>query len=346
MITQAEPETIPSADIYILQGDDELSIQDYIKRLSAQLGEQGISDMNITRLDGRIATRAEINQTLNLLSLLSSQRLVILEQALDALNQKDAQPWLEEILAHLPETTVLILLIPDCRRYVKGEMVWEKVGEGHWLRQSLKDCGKRVEWKEKILPNLREMPQWILDEVKKQGGIFDGRAAAELANLVGNNLFQARHEISKALSYAGKGNTVTREDIRLLCSQSREEDIFAMVDAAGVRDARHALSLLQHLMQDLPTQYIFSMLARQIRLLIMAREVLDGGGGEDELVSVSHMHAFVAKKAINQCRHFSMAELEGIYRKLDHMDEESKIGNITLEVGMETLIADLSRKYK
>ena len=49
---------------------------------------------------------------------------------------------------------------------------------------------------------------------------------AELANLVGSNLFQARQEITKALSYVGDGGTVTREDVRLLCSQSREEDIF------------------------------------------------------------------------------------------------------------------------
>jgi DNA polymerase-3 subunit delta len=173
---------------------------------------------------------------------------------------------------------------------------------------------------------------------------FDSRAAAELANLVGNNLFQARQEIAKALDYVGPEGTVTREDVRLLCSQSREEDIFDMVDAVGARNPQKALSLLERLLQDLPSQYIFSMLARQVRLLIMAREILDGHGSDKDLAARTHMHAFVAKKAMAQCQHFSMGELEALYRRLDRMDEDSKTGNATLEVAMESLIAELARK--
>jgi DNA polymerase-3 subunit delta len=240
---------------------------------------------------------------------------------------------------------LLVLLLPDSQRYRRGGMVWDTVGAKHWLRKSLRDSSKEIAWKEMPLPSQREMPGWIMAEVERQGGKgrFDGRAAAELANLVGSNLFQARQEISKALSYVGQDGSVSREDIRLLCSQSREEDIFAMVDAVGTRNAKLALSLLQRLLQDMPAQYIYTMLARQVRILIMAREVLDSGGREDDLATRAHLHAFVAKKALNQCRRFSMPELENLYRELDRMDEDAKTGNVTLEVAMETLITSISR---
>ena len=44
-----------------------------------------------------------------------------------------------------------------------------------------------------------------------------------------------------------------------------------MVDAVGQRDARKALGLLRALMQDQPIQYIFTMLVRQVRLLIIGQ---------------------------------------------------------------------------
>jgi len=131
--------------------------------------------------------------------------------------------------------------------------------------------------------------------------------------------------------------------VRLLCSQSRAEDIFDMVDAAGQRDARKALGLLRALLQDQPNQYIFTMLTRQIRLLIIAKEVLDEDGGEKEVVAACGVAPFLAKKLMDQSRRFSMNELTAIFRRLDGMDESSKTGTASLEVELETLVAELSR---
>ncbi len=338
------PETISQASIYLLQGDDELTVKDYLKTLAASIKGQSQADLDREHLDGSNVARSTITQALNAMSLFSPRRMVVLEQALDALKDKDARAWLEDTLKQLPESCVLVLLIEDRQRYIKGEMQWEIMGKKHWLRESLANCGREFAWVEMALPNQREMPAWIMAEVERQGGKFEGQAAAELANLVGNNLFQVRQEISKALSYVGPQGTVTRADVRLLCSQSREEDIFAMLDAVGTRDGRTALGLLQHLQQDLPAQQIFSMLARQVRLLIMAREVLDSGGSHEELISKARLNPFVAKKAYAQCRQFSLPELEGLYQRLDRMDEESKTGEATLEVAMESIIAHISIK--
>jgi DNA polymerase-3 subunit delta len=160
---------------------------------------------------------------------------------------------------------------------------------------------------------------------------------------VGNNLFQARHEIRKALDYVRPDGSVSREDVRLLCSQSREEDIFDMVDAAGQRDSRKALFLLRELMKDQPIQFIFVMLVRQVRLLIMTKEVLEAGGSERDVISTCGMASFVARKIISQSRQFKMEELENIFQKLNKMDEDSKTGHATLDVEIEMLVAKLSR---
>jgi len=131
--------------------------------------------------------------------------------------------------------------------------------------------------------------------------------------------------------------------IRLLCSPSREEDVFAMVDAAGQRNPGKALALLNALLRDQPLPFVFSMVARQFRLLIIAKEIMQEGGDEYAIAAEGNLHAFVAKKLAAQAPRFSMSELVDIYHQLDRMDERAKTGDATLEVMLETLIADLSK---
>ncbi len=342
-MTDLEKSTNHQAGIFVFQGDDELSIQESLHSLIQQFDSGAFAGMNSVRVDGRSIQRGELANHINMLPLGGDKRLVILDHFLESFKAKTDQDWLAEIMKAMPETSVLALVIPDSQRYKSGEMVWQAAGKGHWLRKALKDSGRSVEWVEKPLPSLRDMPAWVMNEAQAQGAKFDKSAAAELANLVGNDLFQARQEIGKALSYCGKDETITREVVRLLCSQSREEDIFDMVDAAGQRDSRKALGLLRALLQDQPIQYIFTMLARQIRLLIIAKEVMDEGGGEKDVITACGVAPFLARKLIEQARRFSMNELSAIFRKLDAMDESSKIGAATLDVELETLVAELSR---
>jgi DNA polymerase-3 subunit delta len=330
-------------DIYIFQGDDVLSIQEGIHSLIEAFDSGAFAGMNSVRVDGRAVQRGELANHINMLPLGGDKRLVVVDYALETLKAKADQEWIAETVKSMPATTVLALVIPDSQKFKSGEMVWQAAGKGHWLRKALNDSGKSVEWVEKPLPSLREMPGWVMKEASAQGAKFDKSAAAELANLVGNDLFQARQEIGKALSYCGKDETITREVVRLLCSQSREEDIFDMVDAVGQRDARKALGLLRALMQDQPIQYIFTMLARQIRFLIIVREVMDEGGGEKEVISACGVAPFIARKLLDQCRRFNVHELETIFRQLDGMDESSKTGTATLDVELETLVGELSR---
>lgn len=339
-----EEKTISQADIYVIQGDDDLSIRDHVSVLVNQYAAGGFMDMNTVRLDGRTVGHAEISTALNMLPLGGSKRIVVLDHALEVAKGDEGQAWLENALSRLPATTVFTMILVDSQKYSQGKMVWIAVAGAHWLRKALKASNRSVKWIESPLPSVRDMPDWILEEARAQGGEFEPGAAAELANLIGSNTSQARSEVSKALSYVGSGQKVSRDVVHLLCSPSREEDIFAMVDAAGRRDARNALSLMHGLLRDQPIQYIFSMLARQLRLLIMAKEIIENRGGEKEIISGAGVHPFVARKLIDQARRFRMNELERIYSRLDRIDEAAKTGRESLDVALETLITDLSRK--
>ena len=345
MIVKKESVSSHLADVIILQGDDRLSIEEEIAAITEEVGQDAFSELNTTHLDGSNLYFNEISMQLNIFPLGGNKRIVILDNALETIGKKGAQDWLQDILSNFPPTTMLVFILEDKKKFRKSAMVWEAVGGEHWLQKTIKQFSGDARWIELSLPSDRKMPAWIIKEAEKQGGIFHPRAAVELSRLVGNDLFQARQEIGKAIFYVGDNNQVSIDIVRLLCASTKEESVFALVDAVGQRNGKLALKLLRELSTDMPIHYIFSMLVRQVRLLILAKEALAEGGGEkDVMASCKLRHTFIAKKLISQARHFNIEALEDIYRTLDRMDEDSKVGRITLDAALDGLIAGIATK--
>ena len=140
------------ADIFVFQGDDELSIQEGLHSLVEIFDSGAFAGMNSVRVDGRTIQRETANH-INMLPLGGEKRLLVVDHFLESLKAKADQEGLAEILKAMPETSVLALVIPDSQKYKGGEMVWQAAGKGHWLRKALKDSGRSVEWVEKPLPS-------------------------------------------------------------------------------------------------------------------------------------------------------------------------------------------------
>ena len=332
-----------SADIIVLHGDDELSIQEKIVRIVNS--NDSFADLNTTRLDGADTNFTDISTQLNMLPMGAEKRVVILDHADELLKLKDAQKWLESLLTHFPPTTRMVLILADEKKYLKGQIDWIRFKGSHWLRKMLQSFSGVYSWSELQLPDEKKMPGWIEEKAIELGGSFQPGAAQALANLVGSDLYQAKHEIEKAIAYAGEGNQVSSADVRLLCTASKEENIFALVDAVGMRDVKTATRLYQELILEMPAQYILSMLVRQIRLILQASIVLENRGSAKDVVEVSDVKSeWQAQKLINQAKRFNLQELEMIYRKLDQIDEDSKIGRISIEGAIEPMLVAITSK--
>ena len=334
----------PPSKVIILEGDDCLSIEEKIIEISKKLGKNEFLEFNKTRLNGSSLDLNKISLQLNVFPLGEGNRIVILDNAIDTIGKKGTQEWIRNYLTNGPSTTILILILKDEKKYVKGSMVWTKISPKHWLRKLYEEYSNDIVWVELPLPTERQMPDWIIKTAKEQGGTFSRRAASELTRMITNDLYQARQEIEKAILFVGIEREVEVGDVRLLCATSQNEKIFALVDAVAMRNGKQSISIINKLNKDMPIQYIFTMLVRQFRLLILAKEAISYGGGEKEVMSACGIwHTFLAKKLINQSRHFSFEELEDTYRKLDRIDEGGKIGLLSLEAALDGLIAEVSK---
>jgi DNA polymerase III subunit delta len=327
--------TDPAPAVYLLHGDDEFAIAQFVAGLEARLGDPAIAAMNITRLDGRTADPAEAFSAAAAMPFLASRRLVILHHPLARLNSKTSQTSFLEQLEKVPASSALVLVedkdLTDPRDRRKGKL--------HWLEKWAQAHTGHVYLKAFLMPKGAAMTRWIQERARSAGGQFTPQAASLLVTLVGDEPRQADQEIQKLLTYVNFRRPVEVDDVENLTADTAQGDIFAMVDALGNQDGHAALSMLHRLLETQDSFSIFGMIVRQFRLLLLAREVMDTGGHKGEVAQILKVHPYVAEKISEQAQHFSLPLLELVYHRLLDLDEATKTGQIPVELALDTFVA-------
>lgn len=327
--------------VYILHGDDGFAMEQFAAAMLARMGDPGLADLNITRLDGRSADDEEIRTAAMSIPFLSDRRLVIIHNPLAKLNSDAARKRFIALLDGLPQTTALVLVAADSWGKKGANYGWLTLHGTHWLVQWAQGAGKRALLREFRLPQAAEMPAWIMKCAREHGGQFTPPAAQALANLIGSDPQLASQEIDKLLMYVDFQRAVEAEDVAECTASVSQVSVFDMVDALAGGDATAALRLLRGLLEEGDAMALFGAITSHFRQLLLAREILDEGGGPAQVMEFSHKPKFVVDKLVRQAGRFSTAGLEAIYRKLDAMDRDAKNGQVAMDLALDLLIAEM-----
>ncbi|GAH38178.1 unnamed protein product, partial [marine sediment metagenome] len=332
-------------------GDDEYNIAQEVAKLEAKLGDDALREANTTSLDGRSFNLDDLVSVVSPMPFMTKRRLVILSHPLARLEIKETKAKFfnkqkltkdrEKIIENfekIPLTTALVLVE---HKLLTSD--WErKKGNLHWLERWAGSNRERVYVK--AFP-LGDMEGWIKNQASQEGGQFTHEASKRLAELVGDDTRLADQETRKLLDYADYKRPVEKEDVDLLTPDSSQADIFAMVDALGMRDGQKASENLQRLLEQQEHGYIFAMVIRQFRLLLLVREILDGGGGGDEIAAklgFLRVKKWMSRKLIPQAKRFSLSVLEEILDRLLNLDEDVKSSLIPVDLALQIFVSELT----
>ena len=143
------------------------------------------------------------------------------------------------------------------------------------------------------------------------------------------------------VAYA-RDRVISRADVLEMVPQSREADVFELVDAVGARDRRAALAAYRRLLaaNESPV-YLLVMLTRQLRLLLLTREAQANG---ENVASALGLHPRVAQKLGQQARNFSVERCVAAYQRLVAVDHAIKTGLANEEVAVELLVVELTER--
>lgn len=339
--------------VYILHGDDDQAIAAFLSQMTAKLGDPATAGMNTTRLEAQGLTHAALRSACLTAPFLARRRLVILEGFASALasrkrkssatksgedqgssgaasaSREQTKEFLD-FLSEIPPSTAFVLVekktLPSSHPLLK----W---AAGHPSLSYVRTFAP---------PKGSALPSWILRRAQAEGGEFTPAAAQLLASVVGDDPRLLAQEIVKLLTYTGFLRAVTPEDVTALTPESAVTSIFDMVDAIGGRNGELALRLLRKTIDQGNAGWVFGMVVRQFRHLLLAREALDSGTLTRNLAAALELHPYVAQKIAVQARNFDLPTLENVYRRLRDIDEEVKSGRVKLDTAMESLVAELT----
>lgn len=324
--------------VYILYGEDEYAITQFVAAIVAKLGDRSMADMNTTRLDGRTATFEELETAAVTMPFLVPRRLVILTNPLQKLASAANQSRFQALLERLPPYAALVLI--EYKELTEDSD--RKKNKINWLETWAANDKSRAFLKHFPLLKGAELAKRIQEIARADGGEIELDAAFKLAELSGEDTMVAYQEVQKLLAYANFSRPISLKDVDYLVEDQGRGNIFAMVDAIGNGKGEDALKALHRLIEEDDPLMIFGMVVRQFRQLLLTREVLDQKGNRNDVASALRIQPWLSERYMAQARRFSMDQLEAIYHHLLELDEAMKTSEISAELALDTFIAALT----
>ena len=326
--------------IYSLSGEDDFTIRETLTGMKESVGTPDVRDVNIVTLNANVSLD-EFTANASTVPFLADKRLVLVEGLLGkferrgggrsssgANGRKDLSEWerLPLVLADVPETTDVVFV--DGRLSASNPL--------------LKLIQERVTAKTFNPPGPRELRMWIADRARSERAEIEERAVQMLAETIGSDLPVIASELRK-LALVAAGRAITAEDVDSMVSYAQESNIFASVDAIVEGRVSEALGLVHGLLEGgSPTGYIITMIARQVRLLILAKEIGARRLSTGEASQRLRLSGYPLRKTLFQADRFSMERLVEIHRMLLEADLAMKSTGADDELILDTLIADIA----
>ena len=330
--------------IYLLYGEDSLSVEETLHSLRADAGPDELYDVNTTTMNGASVSLGELEAAWSAVPFMSDKRIVIVRDLLaqaergrgggSARSRSVEREWADigERLAHVPDSTELIF-------------VDAAVSRGNPLLRAIRPKAQVHEFR---LPSVREMPGWVRQRADRLSAAIEPSAISALVDAIGNDTRLVDMELRKLALYRSDGRTggiIRRQDVEALVSYVREANIFAAVDAALEGRAGVALRLAHQLLDaGRPPSYVITMLARQARFLIVAKDLKARGFAQDEIGRRLSIRGYPLTKTMQQEGRFSAERLAEIHRRLIEADLSIKTGAADEDMALDTLIIALSER--
>ncbi len=323
---------------------DTFTAHEALTEITKQLDTDGLLADNTAHIDGASAKPADLLAVCQTIPFLGSHRLVVVHgllarfessqrgrgrgkrRAADDEGTLGAWQSFVDALPTLPETTTLV--------FFDGE-----VTARNSMLAALRPYAQVQEFKPLAQA---DVAAWIVRRSERYGLSLQARAVAALAGLVGNQLWTLDSELQKLAAYAA-GQQVSEAEVRELVSLAREPSVFAMADAVIEGRARDAVDLLHRLLAEgEPPQRMLAMIARQYRLLLLAKELLERRVRGPEISARLQVQGFVIQRLLQQAPLYTLDRLRRAFRLLLDADLSVKRGLQNDEAALELLVFELA----
>jgi DNA polymerase-3 subunit delta len=270
-------------------------------------------------------TFATVMDDLATLPFLAERRVVLVRDA-----DKFVSACRDKLESYLKAPSPTGTLILECRSLPKNTRLYKAAGAGGRLHECKKLVG-------------RDLIDFVFAEAQARGKRIDYPAAARLAGLIGPEQGALSAEVEKLSLYAADCTSITIDDVAELVGQSREEKIFAVMDAAGTADLPTALRLWDQVLTTDPAAVYRAVggMAYVVRRWLAAHQMLSDGLPLAQ-VAPRVMMWRRERELGTILRRFPPRRLKQILAAISTLDSQAKLGTRSIEAGVEALLLELA----
>ena len=329
------------ASVYLICGEEDYLQELMLKALKEALINSDFGSFNLDELDGEKVSPGQIVQSAVGLPVFAEKRLVIVynppflksrkkDSEKDSENDSEKNSKKEESL--LEERAILEYLADPLTSTCL--VFWVK-GPVDKRKKTVKAIAKTGVVLEVNAYKGVELNDWLINETRMLGKTLETKALEYIVLHSNNSLRHLKSELEKMALYSGNEKVITLTIAEKLLIKTSEASIFVLVDNIGLKNAETALIELRSLLGngEAPVKVLF-MIARQFRLILLAKELAKRGLTEKQITSELSLHPFVTGKILRQAGKFSFEELETCMQQVLEGDIAIKTGapgGITLE---------------
>ena len=343
--------------IELLCGENDYLKKDYLNFLISKYtsSDQG-SFTEVIYVDGKSASIEELQNSLMTIPFFAESNLVVIHNLIDKYKNitdtkkkstaKSSNNWntILEFFNSLPIQKQILLVEDwqtpkditnnpnDERKDLKVEVdrLIDKLG--------LKNLTLTKPFKN-LLP--LELETWISKQLLNNGKKISNRNARLISDYVGNDMWTLSNEIEKIINYC-QGGIIEEEHLEILINNPKEIVIFKLVDSLLDQDIAISVKNIPSIFESgYSTQYLLSMLSRQMRLLIIAKQLSFQNVSKNIYKEKLGIYSdYVIDNIISQVGNRDMDVLFKLYEKISELDIAIKTGAINENIVFDNLISN------
>lgn len=308
---------------YLLYGTERFLIDKEVKNI---INKGVFDDMSISKYDLEINTLNEILEDANTISLFSTSKLIIVNNAFifsRAQKKVDGIEFLEEYLKNKNEATIV---------FIDNN---EKLDNQKKIVKLIKESGIIKEFNPS--KTINSTVKSMFNDYK-----VSNDAINLLINKVGNNLEIIYQEIEKLKMYKIQDKIITSKDIEDICVENINIDIFKFVDDIINKNKKSAIKTYKELLKlnEEPIK-IVALLASKFRLMYQASILAKKGYTEDSISDILNTHKYPVHLAILSGYKYNPKVLLKYLNELADLDIGIKTGEKNKELALELFILSL-----
>lgn len=322
------------AAIYVCYGAEKYRIKEFIDFATNQLIEPEHRDFALAHYDlSEIALETVVEEAEEIPFMVPRKLIIIKDSSVLTAGKDNSklEHRVESLLRYMEEPAEYSILL----FWVNGEKLDER-----------KKIVKAIKNHACVLPfqpmGAEELLHWLIRHAKKQECECSTAAAEALVQSAGTGLGILSAEMDKLCLHAGRGGTITVDNVHQLVARSTEQNVFMLVEQIAAVRLEQALTIFYDLLKQREEPIkIAALIARQFRIMLQVKELSGQNYSQQQIASQLGLHPYAVKIAGEQARKFDSQKLRSIVAHLARLDYQMKTGAIDKVLGLEMFLLRL-----